>query len=115
MLAWSSIEVFRYPFYALRVFKVDIYPITWARYTLFYPLYPLGGFSEAMVLLTASNEFAKTKRFSYALPNRFNIAFDMTVVIKLYSCVVLHAMIIYLMRYMAQQRYKQLKRKEKTA
>lgn len=43
---WSAIEIVRYPFYALRVFSVNIEPLTWLRYSLFLPLYPLGGFCE---------------------------------------------------------------------
>ncbi|XP_056021528.1 very-long-chain (3R)-3-hydroxyacyl-CoA dehydratase 3-like [Ostrea edulis] len=50
LLTWSSIEVFRYPFYMLAVLNKKIYAVTWMRYTLWIPLYPLGLFLEGKQL-----------------------------------------------------------------
>lgn len=116
LIVWSSIEIFRYSFYALRIFQVDIYPITWCRYTLFLPLYPMGGFSEAMILRSVIRIFEKTNRYTYPLPNNFNISFESAFVLKFYTYILLFPTIFYLMNYMLKQRSKQLQSvKEKLA
>lgn len=33
---------FRYPYYMLHIYKVNIRLVTWVRYTAWIPLYPLG-------------------------------------------------------------------------
>ncbi|KAF5320930.1 hypothetical protein D9619_001404 [Psilocybe cf. subviscida] len=47
VLAWSTTEVIRYPFYAFNLVDMNPYILLWLRYTTFYVLYPLGAFSEA--------------------------------------------------------------------
>jgi len=113
-IVWSSIEIFRYSFYALRVFKVDIYPITWCRYTLFMPLYPMGGFCESQVIMSTIKYYGKTGTYSVGLPNSANISFHLPTFLNFYTFVLLGPSILYLMRYMWSQRCKQL-RKEKSA
>lgn len=39
---WASIELVRYPYYVSQLVNVEIYILTWLRYTLWVPLYPLG-------------------------------------------------------------------------
>lgn len=110
-IVWSAIELFRYSFYALRLLKIDLHPITWARYTLFLPLYPLGGFCEAQVLLTAAEKLDKTGALSYSLPNRANASFHAPSFLRFYVYVLLGPAIIHMMLYMISQRNKQLKSK----
>lgn len=107
-VVWSSIEIFRYSFYALRVFKVNIYPLTWCRYTLFLPLYPCGGFCEAMVIFSTIKLYEKTGAYSVSLPNSANISFNLPIALKIYTFLLLGPTIYYLMRYMWAQRCKQL-------
>lgn len=113
-MVWSSIEIFRYSFYALRVFKVDIYFLTWCRYTLFIPLYPMGGFCESMVVLSTIKYIEKTGAYTVDLPNRLNMSFSPVLVLKTHVYLLLGPSIYYLMRYMWKQRCKQLS-KEKAA
>lgn len=110
-IVWSSIEIFRYSFYALRVFNVEIYAITWCRYTLFMPLYPMGGFCEAQIVLATANECEKTGAYSISLPNASNFSFNLPIFLKVYAFLLLGPSIMYLMRYMWSQRCKQLKAK----
>lgn len=110
-LVWSSIEIFRYSFYALRVFKVNIYALTWCRYTLFLPLYPMGGFCESMVLLSTIRYYEKTGQYSLSLPNSANISFSLPFMLRIYIFVLLGPTIYILMKYMWRQRSKQLKEK----
>lgn len=110
-IVWSSIEIFRYSFYALRVFNVEIYPITWARYTLFMPLYPMGGFCEAQIVLATVNYYEKMSAYSLELPNSANFSFSLTSFLRFYTFALLGPSIFYLMKYMWSQRRKQLKEK----
>ncbi|KAK0551272.1 hypothetical protein OC845_002284 [Tilletia horrida] len=50
IFAWSLTECVRYPFYAQQLLGNDTPVLLWARYTLFYVLYPLGAISEAMLI-----------------------------------------------------------------
>lgn len=43
---WSAIEIFRYPFYMLACIGTEWRLLTWLRYTLWVPLYPLGAIAE---------------------------------------------------------------------
>lgn len=110
-IVWSSIEIFRYSYYALRVFNVEIYAITWCRYTLFIPLYPMGGFSEAQIVLATAKLYEKTGAYSISLPNASNFSFNLPVFLRVYAIFLLAPSIMYLMRYMWSQRCKQLKPK----
>lgn len=110
-VVWSSIEIFRYSFYALRVFNVDIYPITWCRYTFFMPLYPMGGFCEAQIVMATVKHYEKTGAYTLDLPNWANISFSLPTFLRFYTIVLLGPSIFYLMKYMWSQRCKQLKEK----
>lgn len=110
-IVWSSVEIFRYSFYALRVFKVEIYPITWARYTLFMPLYPMGGFCEAQIVMVSAEHFEKTRAYTIELPNSANFSLSLPSLLRFYYVALLGPSIFYLMRYMWSQRCKQLKEK----
>lgn len=108
---WSAIEIFRYSFYALRVFKVEIYALKWCRYTLFLPLYPMGGLFESMVLLSTIKHYEKTGEYSISLPNAVNASFNLPWALRVYIFVFLGPTIYMLMKYMWSQRRKQLKEK----
>jgi len=110
-IVWSSVEIFRYSFYALRVFKVNIYPLTWCRYTLFLPLYPMGGLCESMVVFSTIKHLEKTGEYSLDLPNQANISINLPFLLRFYTFAVLGPSIYILMRYMWSQRCKQLKEK----
>ncbi|KAJ3344111.1 hypothetical protein HDU93_003274 [Gonapodya sp. JEL0774] len=59
-LAWGITEIIRYSYYALGLLGDGMIPsfLTWARYTTFFVLYPIGAGSEA-ALLWRSLPFAK--------------------------------------------------------
>ncbi|KAJ1650260.1 hypothetical protein IWQ61_008890 [Dispira simplex] len=50
LIAWSATEVVRYSYYALNLLGMQSDLLTWARYTFFFVLYPLGAGSEATLL-----------------------------------------------------------------
>ncbi|ELW62395.1 3-hydroxyacyl-CoA dehydratase 3 [Tupaia chinensis] len=43
---WSMVEIFRYPFYMLACIDMDWKVLTWLRYTVWIPAYPLGCLAE---------------------------------------------------------------------
>ena len=63
--AWSSIEVVRYSFYALKLLQKDTnsfnipYFLTWCRYTFFIVLYPIGTAGEMMTIWNAQKDLSK--------------------------------------------------------
>lgn len=65
---WSSIEIFRYPFYMLACMGTEWRLLTWLRYSLWIPLYPLGVLSEAVAVVQSLPVFDDTRRFSLPLP-----------------------------------------------
>ncbi|KAJ9110645.1 hypothetical protein QFC19_001474 [Naganishia cerealis] len=50
ILAWSITECTRYAFYLLALLHLEPRALLWARYNLFYILYPLGAGSEAFLM-----------------------------------------------------------------
>lgn len=50
IVVWSLIEMIRYSYYALKVFKVENHALTWCRYTISLPLYVLEAFFKAIVI-----------------------------------------------------------------
>ncbi|KAJ1078875.1 hypothetical protein K5549_010326 [Capra hircus] len=45
---WSTVEIFRYPFYMLSCIDMDWKVLTWLRYTVWIPLYPMGCLAEGL-------------------------------------------------------------------
>ncbi|KNE63743.1 hypothetical protein AMAG_08829 [Allomyces macrogynus ATCC 38327] len=50
VFAWSITECIRYAFYGLAQIDLKPFLLVWLRYTSFYPLYPLGVFSETSLI-----------------------------------------------------------------
>nr|XP_036213850.1 very-long-chain (3R)-3-hydroxyacyl-CoA dehydratase isoform X6 [Bactrocera oleae] len=57
---WSCIEIIRYPYYLTQLFKCEIFLLTWLRYSIWIPLYPMGILCEDLfaVLDPAGNLFS---------------------------------------------------------
>lgn len=83
-MEFNLIFFFRYPYYISQLYKQDIYALTWLRYTIWIPLYPLGVLCEGVVVLRNIPFFEETKRLSVSLPNEWNFAFHMPTFLKLY-------------------------------
>ncbi|XP_061671707.1 very-long-chain (3R)-3-hydroxyacyl-CoA dehydratase-like [Syngnathoides biaculeatus] len=65
---WSTIEVFRYPFYMLACIGMEWKLLTWLRYSLWILLYPLGVVAEAVAVIQSLSIFDATQLFSLPLP-----------------------------------------------
>uniref|UniRef100_T1IUT0 Very-long-chain (3R)-3-hydroxyacyl-CoA dehydratase n=1 Tax=Strigamia maritima TaxID=126957 RepID=T1IUT0_STRMM len=59
-----------YPYYMLRIYKYELSILTWLRYTIWIPLYPLGFLCEGAIILKNIPYFEETKKFTcYVLMN----------------------------------------------
>ncbi|XP_053553217.1 very-long-chain (3R)-3-hydroxyacyl-CoA dehydratase 3-like, partial [Bombina bombina] len=81
---WSTIEVFRYPFYMLACIDTEWKLLTWIRYTIWIPLYPLGALSEAVSIVQAIPIFNETGKFSFQLPFPLEVTVGFPVFLVIY-------------------------------
>uniref|UniRef100_W6NDC9 Very-long-chain (3R)-3-hydroxyacyl-CoA dehydratase n=1 Tax=Haemonchus contortus TaxID=6289 RepID=W6NDC9_HAECO len=68
LFAWVLIELFRYPYYALRAWDIEVYALAWLRYTAWIPLYPLGLTMEWLSMVTSLKYYYETGKYSILLP-----------------------------------------------
>ncbi|XP_050443447.1 very-long-chain (3R)-3-hydroxyacyl-CoA dehydratase hpo-8-like [Adelges cooleyi] len=83
LTAWCFAEITRYSYYAFNIIGFIPYIITWARYTFFIILYPLGVTGELLVYWSSLGYVERTKMWSVELPNRFNFAFSLWTAISI--------------------------------
>lgn len=76
LTAWALSEVIRYGFFALKELGAVPYFATWARYSGFILLYPLGVSSELTMAWFALPAIAAKGLGSVRMPNAANFAFD---------------------------------------
>ncbi|XP_040499031.1 very-long-chain (3R)-3-hydroxyacyl-CoA dehydratase 3 isoform X1 [Ursus maritimus] len=82
--SWSAVEIFRYPFYMLSCLDMDWKVLTWLRYTLWIPLYPLGCLAEAVSVIQSIPVFNETGRFSFTLPYPVKIKVRFSFFLQIY-------------------------------
>ncbi|XP_076675493.1 3-hydroxyacyl-CoA dehydratase 2 [Andrena cerasifolii] len=107
-LVWSIVEIVRYPYYLTQLLKVEVSILTWLRYTIWMPLYPLGFLCEGIIILRNIPYFEETQKFTYSLPNSWNFAFHFPSFLKIYLLIFCLPLIYMLMTRMNQIRYKKL-------
>jgi hypothetical protein len=83
VVAWGLVEVVRYLYLTLNLFKRAPDWLTWLRYTLFYILYPVGVYGEMRVLYDALPYLQERSVFSIELPNDWNFSFSFTSYVSL--------------------------------
>ncbi|XP_075149113.1 3-hydroxyacyl-CoA dehydratase 2 [Haematobia irritans] len=105
---WSLVEIFRYPYYISQILKMENGILTWLRYTIWIPLYPLGILCEGIIILRNIPYFEETKRFSVEMPNKWNICFDMPTFLKVYLILLILPGSFFLMSHMAKTRANKL-------
>lgn len=105
---WSVIEITRYPYYITQIYNRENGLITWLRYTIWIPLYPLGFVCEGVIMLRSIPYFEETGKFSLSLPNSYNFAFSLPLIIRCYLLFLLLPGIYTLMSHMYKMRVKKL-------
>ncbi|XP_015282620.1 PREDICTED: very-long-chain (3R)-3-hydroxyacyl-CoA dehydratase 3 [Gekko japonicus] len=81
---WSLVEIFRYPFYMLSCLDIEWKVLTWIRYSIWIPLYPLGILAEAVTVIQAIPVFSNTGRFGLTLPSPLGFTVPFSLVLQLY-------------------------------
>lgn len=107
-IVWSTIEVVRYPYYIMRLLNIEIAFLTWLRYTIWIPLYPLGFMCEGIIIMRNIPYFEETQKFTVSLPNTYNFAFHFPTFMRLYLLVLFLPTIYTLMSHMIRARSKKL-------
>uniref|UniRef100_A0A0V0G852 Very-long-chain (3R)-3-hydroxyacyl-CoA dehydratase n=1 Tax=Triatoma dimidiata TaxID=72491 RepID=A0A0V0G852_TRIDM len=105
---WSIIEVVRYPYYITEIYKRNIGLLTWLRYTIWIPLYPLGALCEGIIVLRNIPYFEETQRFVVSMPNSWNFTFHMPTLMRVYILLLFFPGIYSLMSHMYRARIKKL-------
>ncbi len=82
IIAWSLSEIIRYPWYAAQLKGTCPFWLTWLRYTMFIPLYPVGVLGEIFSIYNALPIIQSKRMYSVAMPNSWNFGFDYAVFIK---------------------------------
>lgn len=111
---WSAIEIVRYPFYMLGCLNINWRSLTWLRYTIWIPLYPLGALAEVVAVVQSTSIFDRTKLFSIPLPKAIGTSLSFSYFLYLH----LVLMILGLFsnsRHLYKQRQKRLRPKKKKA
>ncbi|KAM8974668.1 very-long-chain (3R)-3-hydroxyacyl-CoA dehydratase 3 isoform 1-T1 [Pelodytes ibericus] len=109
---WSTIEIFRYPFYMLSCIDIEWKLLTWIRYTIWIPLYPLGGLAEAASIVLAIPIFNETETFSFTVP-LLNIPIHFSVFLVIYLLLLVFGLGINCLHLRKQRRRRLGSRKRK--
>lgn len=107
-IIWAIIEIVRYPYYLTQLLKIDIPILTWLRYSLWIPLYPLGVLCEGVIILRNIPYFEETKRLTLPMPNKWNMSFHMPTFMYLYLIFLILPGIFFVMTHMQSIRAKKL-------
>jgi Protein tyrosine phosphatase-like protein, PTPLA len=78
--------VVRYPWYAASLAGGAPGWLTWARYSAFLVLYPIGVVSEMWLLYSGLPAVRQQRLHSMALPNRWNFAFNYSYFLVVRCC-----------------------------
>ncbi len=83
---WAFSETIRYYYYLVTILaggaKGVPKSLTWLRYNIFIPLYPIGMLAERAIMFEAVPWIEQRNLHSYALPNATNFAFDYALFVK---------------------------------
>uniref|UniRef100_G3PY31 Very-long-chain (3R)-3-hydroxyacyl-CoA dehydratase n=1 Tax=Gasterosteus aculeatus aculeatus TaxID=481459 RepID=G3PY31_GASAC len=110
---WSTIEIFRYPFYMLACISTEWKLLTWLRYSLWIPLYPLGVVAEAVAVIQSLPIFDETRLFSFPLPALLGHSLSFSYTLQLYLVLMFLGLFINFRHLYKQRkrRYRSRKRK----
>ncbi|KAM6937445.1 very-long-chain (3R)-3-hydroxyacyl-CoA dehydratase [Xenentodon cancila] len=111
---WSAIEIFRYPFYMLGCFNTEWKILTWLRYTVWIPLYPLGVLAEAVAVMQSIPIFDKSKLLRIPLPKAIGTSISFSYVLHVYLVLMFLGLFINC-RYLYKQRKRRFRTKKRKA
>ncbi|XP_042151454.1 very-long-chain (3R)-3-hydroxyacyl-CoA dehydratase isoform X3 [Oncorhynchus tshawytscha] len=109
---WSAIEIFRYPFYMLGCIDTEWKTITWLRYTVWIPLYPLGVLAEVVAVVQSISVFDQSRLFSIPLPEALGSSASFSCVLYIYLPLMVIGLLINF-RHLYKQRRKRFRTKKR--
>ncbi|KAM4675921.1 very-long-chain (3R)-3-hydroxyacyl-CoA dehydratase 3 [Discoglossus pictus] len=109
---WSTIEVIRYPFYMLACIDTEWKLLTWIRYSIWIPLYPLGALSEAVAIVQSITLFNETGKLSFQLPAPLELTVNFSVFLVAYLPLLLFGLVVNC-RHLYKQRRRRLGRRKR--
>lgn len=109
---WSAIEIFRYPFYMLACIDTEWKVLTWLRYTIWMPLYPLGVLAEAVSVIQSIPIFDETKFLSIPLPAALGSSISFSYILQFYLLIMFLGL-FFNFRYLFKQRRKRFRTKKR--
>ncbi|KAG9273180.1 very-long-chain (3R)-3-hydroxyacyl-CoA dehydratase [Astyanax mexicanus] len=109
---WSAIEIFRYPFYMLACIDTEWKMLTWLRYTIWMPLYPLGVLAEAVSVIQSIPIFDETKFLSIPLPAALGSSISFSYILRFYLLIMFLGL-FFNFRYLFKQRRKRFRTKKR--
>lgn len=107
-IVWSVVELIRYLYYITQLLNVEIYFLTWLRYTIWIPLFPLVVICEGIVVIFNVPYSQETQRFNIPLPNALNFHFHFPTFLRLYLFLLCLPGLYTMMSHMNYARYKKL-------
>uniref|UniRef100_A0A8B9K2B3 Very-long-chain (3R)-3-hydroxyacyl-CoA dehydratase n=1 Tax=Astyanax mexicanus TaxID=7994 RepID=A0A8B9K2B3_ASTMX len=96
---WSAIEIFRYPFYMLACIDTEWKMLTWLRYTIWMPLYPLGVLAEAVSVIQSIPIFDETKFLSIPLPAALGSSISFSYILRFYLLIMFLGKSLFFFKY----------------
>ncbi|TRY87118.1 hypothetical protein DNTS_008180 [Danionella cerebrum] len=109
---WSTIEIFRYPFYMLACIDTEWKLLTWLRYTIWMPLYPLGVIAEAVAVIQSIPIFDETKLLSIPLPKATGLSLSFSYILQVYLVLMFLGLFINF-RHLFKQRSRRFRTKKR--
>ncbi|XP_062290367.1 very-long-chain (3R)-3-hydroxyacyl-CoA dehydratase-like [Scomber scombrus] len=110
---WSTIEIFRYPFYMLACIGTEWKLLTWMRYSIWIPLYPLGVIAEAVAVIQSLPIFDETRLFSIPLPAMLGHSLSFSYTLQIYLVLMFLGLFINFRHLYKQRRRRYRSRKRK--
>ncbi|XP_028679129.1 very-long-chain (3R)-3-hydroxyacyl-CoA dehydratase [Erpetoichthys calabaricus] len=110
---WSAIEIFRYPYYMLSCIDSEWKLLTWLRYTIWIPLYPLGVLAEAMAVIQSLPIFTETGLYSIDIPWPLSFSISFSYVLQIYLVLMLLGLFVNFRHLYKQRRRRGLRNKKK--
>ncbi|XP_014251340.1 very-long-chain (3R)-3-hydroxyacyl-CoA dehydratase isoform X2 [Cimex lectularius] len=112
IIIWSTIEIIRYPYYIAELYNKSFGLLTWLRYTMWIPLYPLGALCEGIIIIRNIPYFEETERFVVSLPNAWNVTFHTPTAMRIYLLFFFFPGLCSLMTHLHRTREKKLKSRQ---
>uniref|UniRef100_A0A914QMK4 Very-long-chain (3R)-3-hydroxyacyl-CoA dehydratase n=1 Tax=Panagrolaimus davidi TaxID=227884 RepID=A0A914QMK4_9BILA len=113
MFVYFLVEQFRYPYYAVSALGIELYFLTWLRYSIWILLYPSGLVLEAISIIRSIPYYYESGKWSIPMPNSLNFSFNFGIFLAIFVTTVFPKIAHTLLSHMRRQRSKKFANKGK--